>query len=417
MRHALVSLPCFLLALSATAAGQTVWIVDDDGGAGVDFTEIAAGVSAAGEGDVLLVRDGTYAEFGIGNKSLSIVAEAGHRPLISEQMVGSGSGDSIVRVTGLAAGKEVYLRGLDLGGTYFQAFSRTPFITLSNNAGEVWIEDCTTGVGGIFQGFTALHAVNCAGVNITRCVLEASVAGEGTYGMGILAQDSNLTLWDSAVDGAEGQPGFTANDGGHGISLSGGTLFSAGCTIRGGAGSSSTFFPVGGDGGHGLHVNGGALVRQRDCVLVGGAAGSGSSGPGVPGTATNVVAGTLLDVVGEARSFEISSPARAGVDSITATFHGQPNDLVYLLWSYSGQIPGFYLGLEHGSFVIDFTTLDGVALGALDGSGNLVYVSPPVALAGIDTFPLACQTAFLDAGGGGFYISGPSLLTLVGAGF
>ena len=33
-----------------------VWVVDDGGGPGVDFTDLPDAVNAAGEGDVLLIR-------------------------------------------------------------------------------------------------------------------------------------------------------------------------------------------------------------------------------------------------------------------------------------------------------------------------------------------------------------------------
>ena len=46
-----------LLARAGTAAGAT-WIVDDDGGAGVDYTTIQAAVDAASPGDTIeVIRD------------------------------------------------------------------------------------------------------------------------------------------------------------------------------------------------------------------------------------------------------------------------------------------------------------------------------------------------------------------------
>ena len=48
-----------LLALPTLAADQ-VLVVDDDGGAGVDFTHLQDAIEAAGEGDLVLIRDGHY---------------------------------------------------------------------------------------------------------------------------------------------------------------------------------------------------------------------------------------------------------------------------------------------------------------------------------------------------------------------
>jgi len=49
-----------LRACAGTAAGAT-WIVDDSGGAGVDYMTIHAAVDAAGESDTIEVRSGTDA--------------------------------------------------------------------------------------------------------------------------------------------------------------------------------------------------------------------------------------------------------------------------------------------------------------------------------------------------------------------
>jgi len=54
-------LAVLLLACAGAAAGAT-WVVDDGGGAGVDYTTIQAAVNVASTGDTIEVRDGTYVE-------------------------------------------------------------------------------------------------------------------------------------------------------------------------------------------------------------------------------------------------------------------------------------------------------------------------------------------------------------------
>ncbi|MDD2666889.1 MAG: NosD domain-containing protein [Methanocellales archaeon] len=64
-----------LLLLASPAQASTTWYVDDDGGA--DFTTIQDAVNASTEGDTIIVRDGTYYENVVVNKSLTIRSENG----------------------------------------------------------------------------------------------------------------------------------------------------------------------------------------------------------------------------------------------------------------------------------------------------------------------------------------------------
>ena len=67
-------LAVLVLACAGTAAGAT-WVVDDDGGAGVDFTTIQAAVDAASAGDTIEVRGGMYVENVDVNKELTLIGE------------------------------------------------------------------------------------------------------------------------------------------------------------------------------------------------------------------------------------------------------------------------------------------------------------------------------------------------------
>ena len=67
--------PLALLALSAPCFAQDVIVVDDTAGSGADHSTIQDALDAAGDDDVILVREGTYASFTIDSKSAMVVAD------------------------------------------------------------------------------------------------------------------------------------------------------------------------------------------------------------------------------------------------------------------------------------------------------------------------------------------------------
>ena len=118
-------LPALLLtALATPLAGQSpVWIVDDDGGPGVDFTTLDQAQAGAADGDILVFRPGVYLHDGftvtpIDGKGLTLVAD----------------GDvelHVIVVQNLGAGQAFTLRGFKGNGG----------VRASNCSGPVWIEE------------------------------------------------------------------------------------------------------------------------------------------------------------------------------------------------------------------------------------------------------------------------------------
>ena len=135
-----MSAPPFVTISAATAlilagtnlpAQAQIWTVDDGGGA--DFTAIQSAVNAASTGDVVLVRDGDYAEFTLTGKGISILADEG-----ATVRVLATAGSITTHVNNVPAGTRALLRGITFVPPQQLAGS---LVLIENNAGTVSLED------------------------------------------------------------------------------------------------------------------------------------------------------------------------------------------------------------------------------------------------------------------------------------
>src|SRR5688572_17225523 len=88
-----------LIGIAMVARAGNVHVVDLHG---TGLTQIQSGVDAAVDGDVVLVKSGTYASFVVPNKGLAIVADTG----ADVRVLGA------IRARNLAAGKTLLLANL-----------------------------------------------------------------------------------------------------------------------------------------------------------------------------------------------------------------------------------------------------------------------------------------------------------------
>ncbi len=95
------SLATFLL-LAVVAPAQT-FVVDASNGPGTDYTSLATATAAAPSGSVLMIRAGSYTQFTIDAKSLTLLADAG---VVVAQ---SAAGGPAIDITNLAAGQDVVI--------------------------------------------------------------------------------------------------------------------------------------------------------------------------------------------------------------------------------------------------------------------------------------------------------------------
>lgn len=241
--------------VAATSFAGTTWHVDDDGPA--DFPTITAAISAASDGDVILVAPGFYAGFST-SKSLSILGSAGGTPSI-------GSPIEIVQSA---------------------RFSLAGFVTESIVAtgvtGRLTLDACLV-EGAI--GAPAVRLSNCAQALLSRMTIVG-----GDRSLGLMVEASFATVSSSTIRGGDsGTPGFFPANGGPGVAVrAGSTCVIAASNVAGGdSGFNAASEP--GIAGTGLRAESGTTT-----ILRGGAqhvTQSGDDHPGPPGKAIDA-AGT-----------------------------------------------------------------------------------------------------------------------------
>lgn len=393
------------LTTHATAASQ-VWTVDAAGGG--DFTELSSAVAAAGEGDTLLVRSGTYGDAIVFAKSLNIVAAPDAWAPLGEQPVVRGAS-----VRGLAAGQRVYLAGLAFSGGTEEG------LALKNNAGQVWVEDCRL-VGADGQGLLAapdFHPQGHAGARVEdsddvaflRCELRAgqssqvsawptSAHGAGGNGLELVAVPRAVVIGCTLIgtDGGDAfsdQAATSGGAGGDGVDLANSYLVIYDCELVGGSGGNSgaSFEPPlliecadGGNAGDGIHAS------VAPCTIQYGALGFQTGTPGAPGPFGSCNPGTqgqLLEGLGSIFSDHGDVAYRASMQTLVAPggtnlvqLEGPPNSLGFLF--VSGAPAAFSVAPFQGVALVSYAQGFYLPVGALPHTqAYAVPLMPPAGTA------------------------------------
>ena len=344
--------PCLapvLCALSltgpATSASAEVWVVRQNGPA--NFQTIQAAVDAASDGDVILVRSGSYDGFTVAQKGLRI------------QFDGSTAVGSPVEITGVPSGSLMTLSGMKVTLSYPDAAA----LTIRNSQGDVRVQDSVLhgSPGHKIDMYSADPATSgavvkiCASVVLTGCNL---TGGEGlAYGElwgfapwgadALEVQSARVALYDCDLLGGDGENSWEAVGGGGGEGCRpAGTyeFFAGGTRIQGGhggdgqdAGDCYDWPYPGGDGGHGLFA-GLAPIDLFDWICVGGSGGAGGEdcygfpeADGADGYGIHIGGGqTLTQHAGQFRRMVLTSSSCAGSMS-PVDVYGLPGDRVSLV--------------------------------------------------------------------------------------
>ncbi len=410
------TLSLLVLASGAAAQGQ-VWVVDDDGGPGVAFTDVQAAVDAASDGDLVLVRPGAYAGFSIVAKGLAVVGDLGADVFVSGGCV----------VSGLAASQTVELRALDIAST-----ASVPALRLDSNMGSVWIEDVDVaqlGPGGS-ASLGAVDVAGCAGVTLQRCTVAVAIPSSpavGNGGMhGVRVASSSVFLHLVTATGGKGKPGSTDSTiGGAGLLVASGSAFLYGGVFRGGEGATGEdlgeflFCDNGSPGGFGLWLEPGAQVTRLGARFEGGPGGPGGTDPfsgfacaaGPDGPALQIFAGAIdVELAGSVQAWRVDSPVRGGQPA-TLVVDGLPSTPVFALASVGTSFAVF--PSLAGASCVDPAALVVLLVGATDANGVLQLSLPmPHPAPGFGFVRVFTQALLFDASLGPRLGSGSTLHVL-----
>ncbi|MFG0319250.1 MAG: hypothetical protein ACF8XB_18410 [Planctomycetota bacterium JB042] len=234
----------------------------------------------------------------------------------------------------------VSLRGLDLVPPQVG-----PALTITDCTGGVFRDGCSMAGHGLplFVAGPAALVEDAAAVTFSGCTFGVT-PGTGPY-PGLEQRDSHVSLFGCDVRGGDGVLGLS---GGAGVVVRGGTLFTSGSALRGGAGADGTVTPPfdlcsdGRAGGAGIVLSaiGAAtepVVRHVETDFLGGpggAAGGAACNPGPSGPAIDAAFGSMFALPGAARHLLVTSPIREGKQG-SLTIVGPPGDHVWFVASFA----------------------------------------------------------------------------------
>jgi len=371
--------------------GVRVLVVDDDPLPCPSFTSVQAAIDDAAEGDVVLVKPGSYGGLVIDGKALT---------LIGEGLPSTG----IVIVQNLLPGQTVALRGL-----------RTGRITVRDSAGFVWGEDCRTFYSWDLTRARA-GAFRCEASQGVRANESTFVAYQSTFfgQQGSYADCDDLIpssscSYEQQYDGGSGRPAVST------LTSAPSDLYLIGSDLTGGAGGDGALCDCNGNcldagcGGAALSIGSSSSAYVLDTLLTEGPTGYRACGAGVI-CFGGPFEGAPQFVPRLAGAYWVDAPQRDG-EPLRYHLRGQPGWQVHLRQSAECE-PGFEPDYRGFAVVpVDRLTL---YLGEIPATGELDVEIPFAShlAPGAEARVVYLQADFLDPISGISVLGTPSLLVV-----
>lgn len=400
-------------------SAQQVWVLDRDGGPGVDFTTMSAAIAAVASGDIVLVRDSAinYGDVTISGKSLHLIAEpevAGARPRLA-----------LVRVTGLAADQVVTFHGFEISPGILVP---EPGVWVQHCAGAVVLENVVIAPQVTFGPAAVMSVEGSSRVLVSRSTIAipSPATGSAVPVHGLSVAGSDVAVYDSTIAGVDGRNAVAdllgeivspSVAGGDGLLVDEASSVSlAGCQVSGGGGGEGTLangtcWPSN-DGGAGATVHG-RLVRM-DSTIVGGATGVDASGcpqVSVAGPDVYLTGGSVTTIADTLRRFQVAVPIHEGTSAVNS-IEGVPGDPVVLLVGFAPDVTIF---AHLGGALVGAPPFIAAFVGVIPAGGTLGFSVPvpvgslPPSLAGVVLYE---QIAVPGASGFGV-LGAPAIVTIV----
>ncbi len=316
----------------ASSAGADVWIVDDDGGAGVQFLDLPPAVAAALPGDVLRVLPGNYSGFVL-DKALVVVGQNPGPVLVQ----------GTIRIQDVNDGSpKLALAHLSARG-----------ICAHNCSVPVLLDRCIVTEAGLAQ---PMEIFDCADFRGQRCTVRTKVTS-GTLGdgeSGTRMRNSRVQASDCLFVGADGAASVGSSSaggrGGNGMDATGnGEWHFYRSQVWGGTGGDALLGGVAGSGGDAWRAE--FVPANWTALAVGGGTQDGFFA-GLPGAGGGGAPGLAFFQNGALRHSSLSwTGGSAGSGSVLLADPADPSLHTTTMFPAAGNNVTFRVMAPQGSYV------------------------------------------------------------------